>query len=62
MVVDSVKATYPTEAVVMEEVAAVEEDVVAIRIAPTTPGTVLIYNIFMGISELPIEMIFMEMA
>ena len=46
---DFVKETYPTEAVVMEEVAAVEEDVVAIRIAPTTPGTVLIYNIFMGI-------------
>ena len=39
--VDSIKDKYLIEAVAMEEVPMVEEDVVDIRITPTTPWTVL---------------------
>ena len=35
---------------------------VAIRTAPTTPGTVLISEIFLWISEMPIGMLFRETA
>ena len=38
----------------------VEKDMVAIQIPPTTPGTVLIYNIFLGISAVPIGILFRE--
>ena len=34
----------------------------AIQITPTTPGTVLISDIFLGISEVPIGMLLREMA
>ena len=53
------KVTYTTEAVSVKEVVEVEEDVVAIRIAPTTPGTVLISKIFLVISKVMIGMLFM---
>ena len=43
-----------------EDVAAVEEDVVSILIDPTTPGKLLTSNIFLGISEVPIGMLFRE--
>ena len=58
MVVDAFKATDVKEAVEVEEAAEVEEDTVKIRIAPTTPGTVLISNIFLGISSVPIGVLF----
>ena len=54
------KVIDATEAVAVEDVAAVKEDVVAIRIAPTTPRTVFTYKIFLGISEVSIGMIFGE--
>ena len=60
MVVESGKSTDATEAVSVEHVAAVKEDVVAIRIAPTTPGTVSKSKIFIGISEVPIGVLFRE--
>ena len=55
MVVGTGKAIDATEAV-----AVVEEDTVAIRIAPTTHGMVLIFKIFIGISEVPIRVILRE--
>ena len=55
MVVDSGKATYKTEAV-----SEVEEDVVSIHISPTTYGPVFISEIFIGISEILIGVIFRE--
>ena len=42
MVTKSGKETYATALVVVEDVTEVEEDVVAIRIEPKTPGTVFI--------------------
>ena len=60
MVVESGKSTDATEAVSVENVAAVKEDVVAIRIAPTTPGTVSKSKIFIGISEVPIRVLFRD--
>ena len=52
------KDTDTTEAVAVEEVAAVEEDVVDIRVAPTIPGTVLMSYIFLGISTVSIIVLF----
>ena len=60
MVVDSGKATDSTEEVYMEEVDTVEEDVVVIQISPTTPGMVLISDRFLGISAVPIGVLFRE--
>ena len=48
MVVDSGKVTYVTEAVALEELAAVEEEVVEIWITTTKPGIVLISERFSG--------------
>lgn len=45
----------------MKEVDAVEEGFVAIHISPTTPVMVLISKKFLGISAVPISMIFKEM-
>ena len=42
----------------MEEMAVSEEDVLAIQISPTTPGTVLTSEILLGISAVPIGMLF----
>ena len=50
------------EAVDVEEVAAVEEEVVVIQISPTTPGMVLISKRFRVILALPIGMHFREMV
>ena len=58
MVVDSGKATDTAEVVVMEEVSVVEEILMVIRITPTTPGMVLISEIFLGISAVPIGVLF----
>ena len=60
VVVESEKATDATEVVAVEKVAAAEEDVVAIQISPATPGTVLIFEIFIEISSVLIGMIFSE--
>ena len=60
MVVDSGKAIDVMDAVAVEEVAMVEEEVVVLRIAPTTLVTVLIFKIFLGISAVPIEVLFMK--
>ena len=60
MVVDSGKATDSTEEVYMEEVDTVEEDVVVIQISPTTPGMVLISDRFLGISAVPIGVLFRD--
>ena len=60
MAVDEVKSTYAKEAVYMEEVDVIEEDIVAIHIAPTTPGVVLIFDRFLGISAALIGMLFRE--
>ena len=57
---ESDKATDEMEVVAVEKVAAAEEDVVAIHIAPATPGTVLIFEIFIEISSVLIGMIFSE--
>ena len=54
MVVDSGKAIDVMDAVAVEEVAMVEEEVVVLRIAPTTLVTVFIFKIFLGISAVPI--------
>ena len=51
MVVGTVKATDATEAVAVEAV-----DVVAIQIAPTKPGTMLVSKVFIGISAVLIGM------
>ena len=60
MLVYSGRLKDATEAVYMEEVTAVEEDVVEIMIAPTTPGTVLVFDIFLVISAVPIGILFRE--
>ena len=60
MVVYTGKSIDAIDAVVVEEVAAVEEVLVVILIAPTTPGTVLILNIFIGIAAVPVMMLFRE--
>ena len=59
---DSGKETDLKEAVVVEEVATVEENIVDIRIPSTTPGKVLITEIFIRISTVPIGMLFREMV
>ena len=46
----------------MEEVSVVEDYVVVIRISPTTHGEVLIYERFIGISAVPIRLLFREMV
>ena len=48
---DSVKSTDVTEAVAVEEVAAVVEDVVAIQISPTKPGTLLYLRKLSGFQQ-----------
>ena len=60
MVLDAGKVTYATEELAVEEVTVVEEDGVAIRIAPTKPGMIFISWIFIGISEVPTGMLFRE--
>ena len=62
MVVDSRKATDATEVAAVEEVATAGEEVVAIQIAPTTTGTVLISEIFIWFSAVLIGMLFREMV
>ena len=57
---NSVKVMEVMEAVSLEEVATVEEDVMEIRIDPKTPGMVLISNRFISISAVPIGMLFRE--
>ena len=57
---ESGKATDVTEAAAMEEMSTVEEDVVVIWIAPTSHGTVLIYERFIGISAGPIGTLFRD--
>ena len=59
---DAAKAIDATEVVAVVEVYLVEEDVVATRISPTPPVTVLIYGIFLVISAVPIGMLFREMT
>ena len=49
VVVYSSKVIYATEVMAIEEVAVVGDDVVEIRIAPTTAGMVLIPYIFLGV-------------
>ena len=46
----------------MEDVADMEEEVVAIRIAPSKPGTVLTSEIFIRILAVPIGMLSREMV
>ena len=58
MFVGAGKATDATDVVDVEEVVMVVEDVVAIRIAPTTSGMVLVPKRFIRISELLIGMPF----
>ena len=57
---DAGKDTGTTEAVAVEEVAMVEEEVLVIWIAPTTPGTVLTPKRFLRISVASIGMLFRE--
>ena len=58
MVLDAGKVTGATEEVAMEEVDAVEEDMVVILIYPTTSGTALTFKRFIGISAVTIGMLF----
>ena len=58
MVVDTGKVTDATEEVDVEDMATAEEDVVAIRISHTTPGMVLTSERLLGISAVPIGMLF----
>ena len=51
MIMESGKAIDATNAVAMEDMDVVEEDVVVIQIDPTTPGMVLTSKIFLGILE-----------
>ena len=57
---DTGKAKDATEAVEVEEVNTVEGDVVVIRISPKTPGMVLISVRFLGISAVPIGVLFRD--
>ena len=50
------KLTDTMDAVAVEEVAMVEEDVVTISISPTTPGMLLTSGIFIRISAVTISM------
>ena len=59
---DAGKSTDKTEVVSTEKVATVEEDMTMIWIDPTNPGTVLIIEIFLGISAVLIEMLFRDTA
>ena len=60
MVMDSGKVTDVIEVMVMEEGKTVEEGMMDIRIAPTTPGTVLTSERFLGISAVTSGMLFRE--
>ena len=51
MIMESGKAIDATNAVAMEDMDVVEEDVVVIQIDPTTPGMVLTSKIFLGVLE-----------
>ena len=60
MVVDTGKATDTKDSVAVEEVATVREDVVVTRVASKTLVTVLISRRFIGISEVPIGILFRD--
>ena len=57
---DAGKLTDATKAVAVEKVAMVEEDMVTIRISPITPGPLLTSKIFLGISSVPVGILFRE--
>ena len=60
MAVDAGKVTYAMEVVAVEDVATVKENVVAIRITPTTLVTLFTSGRFLRISAVPIGILFRE--